>query len=119
MKSVQVELNLPRFTYAATLDFVPILKSMGMVNAFEFDHADFSGITTEEELAITGIVHKAFVAVDEEGTEAAAATGISFGVTSAAPQDHKVMRVDRPFLFAIRDRHTGAILFMGRVMDPS
>jgi len=119
LQSVRLHLYLPRFTYEATLDFVPVLKALGMVAAFESHRADFSGITMEEKLSIAAVVHKAFVAVDEEGTEAAAATALGFLGTSLRPQKPHLMRVDRPFLFVIRDRRTGTILFMGRVMDPS
>jgi serpin B len=110
-----LELSMPRFRDEEKLDLVPILKSMGMDTAFDAGRADFSGMTSEVRLFITDAVHKAYVAVDEEGTEAAAATGMVAGVTSMP----MVMRVDRPFLYLIRDRESGAILFMGRVLDPT
>ena len=79
------------------------------------ERADFSGITGTCDLSITDIVHKAFVSVDEAGTEAAAATAVVLGIESVAPS----VIIDRPFVFLIRDIETGAILFLGRVADPS
>ena len=79
------------------------------------DGADFSGINGARNLSIQSVVHKAIIAVDEKGTTASAATGVSVGLTSAPP----TLIVDRPFLFFIRHNPTGAILFQGRVVDPS
>jgi serpin B len=78
--------------------------------------ADFSGITGQPDLFISDVVHKAFVAVDEEGTEAAAASGVVM-VGAAMPQNS--LTVDQPFIFLIRDIQTGTILFLGRVMNPA
>ena len=92
---------------------------MGMSDAFDKE-ADFAGMTDSAKLRISNIVHEAFVSVDEEGTEAAAATGMW-----AIPEDYRpplepiTITLDRPFIFLIRDEPTGAILFLGRVMDPS
>ncbi len=85
-----------------------------------FTAADFSGMHTGgEDLSISAVVHKAFVDVNEEGTEAAAATGVVVGVTSAAPPPKPVhFRADHPFLFLIRDQKTGSVLFMGRLETP-
>ena len=92
---------------------------MGMVDAFSADRADFSGMTDATDLKIDAVVHKAFIKVDEEGTEAAAATGVSVGITSVQPESKPIeMRIDRPFIFVIRHTTSGAILFMGRVVDP-
>jgi serpin B len=82
------------------------------------DAADFSGMTGKRELVVSDVVHKAFVSVDEFGTEAAAATGVVMGITSA-PLDPATVTIDRPFIFLIRDIATGAVLFTGRVTDPS
>jgi len=90
---------------------------MGMPVAFT-DDADFSGMTGKRELFISDVVHKAFVAVDEAGTEAAAATAVIVGVTSVPVEPPVQVIVDRPFIFLIRDIDTGAILFLGRVLDP-
>ncbi len=91
---------------------------MVLVNAIYFGGgADFSGIADTGELYIGNIIHKAFVKVDEAGTEAAAATAVNLD-GRAAPLDPQTLDVDRPFIYLIRDRATGAILFLGRVMDP-
>ncbi len=118
-----VELHLPKFEFDYSESLVEVLRSLGMTDAFDPALADFSGMvegTPSEELAISDVLHKAFIGVDEDGTEAAAATSVIVGATSAAPPEDPVeVRVDRPFLFAIRDRVTGTLLFLGRVMDPS
>jgi serpin B len=79
--------------------------------------ADFSGITGDRSLCISNVIHKAFVAVDEEGTEAAAATAVVMRTTSV-PAPPKVFRADHPFIFIIKDIRSQSILFMGRVMNP-
>ncbi len=113
----QVALALPRFGIETRTELAPILASLGMPSAFD-DRADFSGITTAERLLISNVVHQANIDVDEKGTEAAAATAVVMRAT-AMPAEPVVLRADRPFLFAIRDVPTGAILFLGRVGDPS
>ena len=92
-----------------------------MTSAFDPEQADFSGMATVEELFISAVLHEAFVAVDETGTEAAAATAVVIGVRSAAPsvEPPKVFAADHPFLFLIRHRESGAILFLGRVVNPT
>ena len=98
-----------------------------MVNAFDETKADFSGIDglsciagDDECLLISDVLHKAFVTVDEEGTEAAAATAVIIGITKSVgvPEEPIEVNVDRPFLFLIRDRQSGTILFLGRVLEP-
>lgn len=111
----QLELTLPKFRFAAPLALKPILQELGMVDAFT-EAADFSGIDGTRRLRITDVVHQGFVGIDERGTEAAAATAVIIGPTSLPPSATFV--VDRPFVFFIRDRPTGAILFVGRVVDP-
>lgn len=111
-------LSMPKFTFETRLDLAQILTSMGMESAFDPQTANFSGMDGTRELFIQGVLHQAFVAVDEAGTEAAAATGVVVGITSA-PVEPIEVTVDRPFIFAIRDTATGAILFLGRVVDPS
>jgi len=86
--------------------------------AFDPHQADFSGMSERDDLYISAVVHKAFVAVDEKGTEAAAATAVIVGVTSAQLFD-VTFTVDRPFIFLIRDIPTGQILFIGRVLNPA
>jgi serpin B len=119
----QVELYLPKFEFDFGESLVEALKALGMTDAFDTARADFSGMvdgTPPEQLAIGDVLHKAFISVDEEGTEAAAATAVIVGATSAPPPEEPLeVRVDRPFLFAIRDTVTGTVLFLGRVMDPS
>ncbi|HUB26562.1 MAG TPA: serpin family protein [Tepidisphaeraceae bacterium] len=115
----QVDVYLPRFKLDNTFLLNSVLSSMGMPDAFS--DADFSGMTTAQRLQLTFVVHKAFVNVNEEGTEAAAATGWS-GAGAAArrePPPPMVFRADHPFIFFIRYVNTGAILFMGRVTDPT
>ena len=89
-----------------------------MPQAFAPASADFSGMTTTEQLFISDVIHQAFISVDEEGTEAAAATAVMMA-GSAAPLEPVTLTLDRPFLFLIRDEPTGSVLFAGRVSDPS
>ena len=110
----RIEVSLPRFRFASSFTLPEALRAMGMPSAFDPQAADFSGIDGARDLFISAAVHKAFVEVNEEGTEAAAATGISVGTTSMPPE----FRADHPFLFLIRDRITGCVLFLGRVADP-
>jgi serpin B len=116
----EVELSLPRFKAGFAADLVRPFQEMGMRRAFDPRTADFSGMTqpqAEEPLAIGEIRHRAIIEVTEQGTEAAAATGIGAVVTSVRPPPEE-FRVDRPFVFAIVDNETGAILFAGRIADP-
>ncbi|HEY5922257.1 MAG TPA: serpin family protein [Kofleriaceae bacterium] len=119
MDSIQtflLDLTLPKFKFDAPLGLKEVLMNLGMVDAFTDGIADFSGIDGTRNLVITDVLHKGFVAIDEKGTEAAAATAVIVGDTSAPLPATLV--VDKPFLFMIRDRPTGAILFVGRVVDP-
>lgn len=113
------EVQLPKFEFTSeSISLKPLLAALGMLDAFAPGLADFSGIDGSRELFVEDVVHKAFVSVDESGTEAAAATGVVVGVT-AAPQRQVRFVVDRPFVLLIRDRLTGTILFMGRITDPT
>lgn len=119
----KVEVTMPRFKFLTEYRLADALKQLGMVRAFlppGPDGADFSGMSESgaRELYVSGVYHKAFVAVNEEGTEAAAATGVAvrLGGSSKPPQH---FLADRPFLFLIRDPASGTILFMGRVTDPT
>ena len=109
----EVMVFLPRFKLESTFSLGDTLASMGMPLAFS-RQADFSGMTATKELYIGAVVHKAFVEVNEEGTEAAAATAVGMRLTSMPLQ----FEANRPFLFLIRENHTGTILFIGRVTDP-
>ncbi len=118
-----VTLNLPKFEFESQFRLGEALKSMGMSDAFDSAASDFSGMDgksclagDQECLYIREVLHKAFVSVDEEGTEAAAATAVVMQVESA-PQNPVTVTVDRPFIFLIRDRETGAVLFVGRVEE--
>jgi serpin B len=117
MERQTVALTMPRFEYEAEFSLGEMLQEMGMPTAFG-DGADFSGMTTEAGLFISEVVHKAWVAVDEKGTEAAAATAVVM-VESAMPMEPVEVTVDHPFLFAIQHRRTGTLLFLGQVVDPS
>lgn len=113
-----VTLSLPKFDMTLPLNLKDTLQSMGMVEAFT-DDADFTGITdTIDPLKITDVVHKAFIAIDESGTEAAAATAVIIGTESAPVGPELDFKADRPFFFVIRDNDTHTILFMGRVSAP-
>ncbi|MFA5629506.1 MAG: serpin family protein [Dehalococcoidales bacterium] len=112
----QVNLTMPKFEFESDFGLKKSLISMGMPEAFS-DNADFSGITDKISLAIGDVVHKAFVSVDEEGTEAAAATAVIIGVTSM-PLETTEINIDHSFIFLIRDIDTGSVLFIGRVLNP-
>ena len=117
-RSREVQLWLPKFKTTSQFSLNQTLATLGMTNAFT-DQADFSGMDGKKDLLISAVVHKAFVEVNEEGTEAAAATGISIAATSfEEPQPPVLFRADHPFLFLIRDNQTGSILFLGRIVDP-
>jgi serpin B len=111
-----VDLTLPKFKLETSYDLVPPLKALGMTDAFTAK-ADLSGMhTSDETLFISAVLHKAFCAVDEAGTEAAAATAVVVGRTSAIePRKPKVFQADRPFLFVIRHKPTNTVLFAGKV----
>jgi len=113
----KTELFLPKFKMNCRLLLAPTLSALGMPAAFS-STADFSGITAERGLQISDVVHQAYVDVNEEGTEAAAATGIMMQVSSVQ-RPPPVFRVDHPFVFLIRENRTGTILFLGRVLVPS
>ena len=116
MRNQRVRIYLPKFTMSSTFELAQTLRTMGMRLPFSAD-ADFSGMTGKRDLFISEVVHKAFVEVNEEGTEAAAATGVVMRVT-AIPAPPQVFRADHPFLFLIRDLRSGIILFMGRMVAP-
>jgi len=113
-----VLLFLPKFTFTSEHGLSWILAPLGMADAFSSLHADFSGMIGGRDLVVDEVYHKAFVALDEAGTEAAAATAVVAKVV-AIPSPPIEVRVDRPFLFLIRDRETGTILFLGRVLNPT
>jgi serpin B len=113
----EVNLTMPKFEFDSEFSLLEALSALGMPIAFS-GSADFSGMTGNRELFISEVVHKAFVSVDEEGTEAAAATAVVM-VMSAPPGPVVEVTIDRPFIFLIRDIETGTILFVGRTLNPS
>jgi len=113
----QVALTMPKFEFESGFSLKDALAALGMPDAFT-GAADFSGMTGERDLFISEVLHKAFVSVDEAGTEAAAATAVVM-TKMGMPEEPVEVSMDRPFIFLIRDVETGAILFVGRVIDPS
>ncbi|NJE11103.1 serpin family protein [Thermococcus sp. MAR1] len=118
MKPEPVDVSIPKFRFEASYSLKMPLIDMGMVTAFSRG-ADFSGITDAKGLFIDDVIHKTFISVAENGTEAAAATAVVV-LESGPPgeESYKVFKADHPFLFLIVDRRTGVVLFMGRLMDP-
>ncbi len=115
----EVNVLLPKFRMTAQLSVSTALKALGMTEAFA-ENADFSGMVVDTQLHISEVVHKAFVDVNEEGTEAAAATGVVIGVTSVMePQPIPEFRADHPFMFLILDKPSGTWLFIGRILNPN
>jgi len=117
LSAENVSLTMPRFTFDFGLSLNETLAAMGMPDAFDPMAADFSGMDGSRNLFISNILHKAFIVVDEEGTEAAAATAVVMELT-AVLDPPIVVSIDRPFVFMIRDLETETILFMGRVLHP-
>lgn len=118
LRKTKVKVLLPRFKMTSTFSLKHALISMGMADAFDMDKADFSGMDGHEQwLYIDAALHKAFVKVNEEGTEAAAATAVIMAAKSVA-LNTPTFRADHPFAFVIRDAGTGCILFLGRMADP-
>lgn len=116
LRTHQLDLKMPKFSFRSEVPAKAPLQALGMVEAFG-GGANLSGMNGTGGLFIQDVVHQAFIAVDENGTEAAAATAVIVGETSAPPP--AALDIDRPFLFVIIDRPTGATLFIGRVLDPS
>lgn len=113
-----INLQMPKFDFETTIDAKDVLVNLGMGDAFDPAVSDFSRMADVEDLHITDVLHKATINVDEQGTEAAAATAVIVGITSAPIDDPINLVVDRPFLFMIEHTPTGTILFMGRVLQP-
>ncbi|XP_056680205.1 serpin B10 isoform X2 [Monodelphis domestica] len=116
MEKYDVQLYLPKFKLEENYDLKSILSSMGMSDAFSTSHADFSGMTEMKNLFLSEVFHKAFVEVNEEGTEAAASTAEDFSVRMKLPS--LTFNVDHPFLFFIKHKKTNCILFYGKVYSP-
>ena len=116
-RSQLLNLTMPSWTVKSQLGLVPALTQLGMPTAFDPNDADFSGMTAEEQLYISAVLHQGYIAVDEEGTEAAAATAVVMSTTSMPVT--VPFHVDRPFLYVVHDVEHGTPLFLGRVTDPS
>jgi serine protease inhibitor len=113
-----VVVSMPRFKFAFKMPLIDVLKEMGIQKAFQAEFADFSKIT-DEDLFISSVLHKSFIDVNETGTEAAAVTSITFTSTSTGNEPpKKYFNVNKPFVFAITEKDTGAILFVGEVNHP-
>ncbi|MGQ9788104.1 MAG: serpin family protein [Candidatus Hadarchaeaceae archaeon] len=115
LESRNVMVKMPKFRFEFSLDLTETLAGMGMATAFS-DQADFTGMA-DDRLYISRVLHKTFISVDERGTEAAAATAVIMELVAVLPPPITVA-IDRPFIFLIHDTSTGAILFLGRVLDP-
>jgi serpin B len=123
MEPTFAQVTMPRFTFEFSSELTDALKALGVVAAFDPGAADFGGMfdqgATSENLFISAVLHKAFIAVDEQGTEAAAATAIIIEATSLQVGEPLDIRIDRPFVFAIQDTTTSTVLFAGRVLTPT
>ena len=113
----EVIVSVPKFKLTSKFNLERLLGSMGMPLAFSRG-ADFSGMTGAPDLFISAVIHQAYVDVNEEGTEAAAATAVTMKLTSIGPTRTPAFRADHPFIFMIRDKTSGSILFLGRIMNP-
>jgi len=117
LKPSRVAVALPKFRMTSAYELKAVLSAMGMPLAFS-PEADFSGVSEDKKLALSDVVHEAYVGVDEKGTEAAAASAVIMGRSAPPSGPIVTFRADHPFVFLIRDRPTGTILFLGRVRDP-
>lgn len=113
-----VDLALPKFRFRTQADLVDVLAGLGVIDLFDPTTADLSGMTAAEKLYVSGVLHEAFIDVNEKGTEAAAATAVVVRA-SAAPTQPVRLAIDRPFIVVLRDLETNAVLFFGRVLDPT
>ncbi|MCR4313913.1 MAG: serpin family protein [Candidatus Uhrbacteria bacterium] len=118
LREQRIDVFMPKFTFDTKYFMNETLAKMGMPTAFTYD-ADLSGMDGTQNLFIQEVIHQAFVDVNEEGTEAAAATGVSVGIKEAMSQQPPIFRADHPFIFVIQDKEQGNILFLGRVSNPS
>jgi serpin B len=120
MSPQRVRLTIPKFKAEQSFELSKVLTDMGMGSAFNEGEADFSGINGKKNLYIGAVIHKTFLEVGEEGTEAAAATAVIMTKTSIAPEKDDLIefKADRPFIYIIRDNLTEAILFIGRYTKP-
>jgi len=117
LRKREVNVYLPKFKLDSGFDLRSALSALGMSSAFTLGTADFSGMDGKKDLFISAVIHRAFVSVDEEGTEAAAATAVVMTM-GLSPDQPPVFRADRSFVFLVRERATGGIIFIGRLEDP-
>lgn len=115
--SAMVDLSMPKFQSESSLDLAETLAALGIPDAFDAQKADFSGMTGKPDLMIGSVIHQATIAVNEEGTEAAAATAVAMSMTSMPSQSYTI-RLDKPFIYVIYETTTNTIVFMGRVVNP-
>jgi serpin B len=119
MKRKEVLVHFPKFKMSLSYELRDLMRKLGMKDAFS-KSADFSKMNGNKDLYISAIIHKTFIAVDEAGTEAAAATAVVMRMKSMPPQEkHAIFRADHPFFYFIKEKSTGTVLFAGRVVDPS
>jgi len=117
LTETEINVFLPRFETEYEIGLIPTLQALGMVQAFNSSQANFDKINPDYDLYISNVKHKTYVNVDEEGTEAAAVTSIEIGYTSVG--NEITFRVDRPFIFALREKSSDTILFIGKIMNPN
>lgn len=117
MSHAMVHLKMPKFKTESTFDLGEKLQGLGMTDAFDADKADFSGMTGQKDLYISDVIHKAYIDVNEEGTEAAAATIVGMS-TTGMPAEELTINLDNPFIYMIYNTQTNAIVFMGHVVNP-
>jgi serpin B len=113
-----LSLSLPKFSFESKFELSDLLAEMGMPDAFDPAKADFSGMDGTDLLYISNVIHQAYVGVDEQGTEAAAATAVVMTLESAMIPELE-LTIDHPFIFLIRDQLTETVLFLGRVLNPN
>ena len=106
---------LPKFTTEFEITLNDVLRSLGMEDAFVPNVANFSKMRAANDLFISSVRHKTFVDVNEEGTEAAAATSVGIGIVCVCPNE---FIIDRPFLYVIREQYSGSVIFIGKMLDP-
>jgi serpin B len=117
LKKVNLTLTIPKFKITSTIGLKDLLEGMGLTDPFSSD-ANFSGIDGTKDLQVSNVLQKAFIAVDEKGTEAGVASAVTIGVKSILAEPSEILTVDHPFLFFIVDKVSGTYLFMGRVVMP-
>ncbi len=119
MSKVKVVVNIPKFNFEFNSLLNDPLINIGMISAFDSNNADFSGIDSLRDLYISRVIHKTYISLDEEGTEAAAVTAVEVKPTCVGPDGTKYFIANKPFIYAITEKSTGAVLFIGKMLDPT